>query len=128
MVLIIDTFFNLIFHPGSTMQIQRKQNKRKRKKKSWRWKLRPILTLSLLSNSSTTRFHHTVPVDTDSESIGIDHRATVCISHKIDDFIGELHDTNRVIIGSKDQRSEYLFILESTRISRGREGEPQLQV
>ena len=28
----------------------------------------------------------------------------------------------------KDERSEYLFILESTRISRGREGAPQLEV
>ena len=49
--------------------------------------------------STTTRFHHVVPMETDSESIGIDNRASICISHKIYDFVGEMHDTNRVIIG-----------------------------
>ena len=108
MVFIIDTFFNLLFHPASKMKIQRKQNKWKRKKKYWQWKLQRCFTMSLLSISSTTTFHHTVPVDTDSESIGIGNRATVCISHTIDDFIGELHDTDSVIIGYNGSRTANL--------------------
>ena len=108
MVLFIDCFFNILFFLASHMHIQRKQNRWKRKKKSWKWKLRPIVTLSLLSLSFTTRYHHTVPVDTDSESIGVDNRATACISHKIDDFIGELHDSNLVIIGYNGSRTANL--------------------
>lgn len=38
-------------------------------------------------------------MDTDSETIGINNRASVCISHKIEDFVRELHDTNRIIVG-----------------------------
>ena len=62
-------------------------------------KLRTAVVASIITVSSTTRFHHVVPMDTDSEAIGIDNRASVCISHKIEDFVGELHETNRVIVG-----------------------------
>ena len=82
------------------MRIHRKRKKPiKTRRRSWQWKLRSLLVVSTLSMTCTTRFHHAVPMDTDSEAIGIDNRASVCISHKIDDFIGELHDSNRVIIG-----------------------------
>ena len=50
-------------------------------------------------------FNLNVRVDTDSEAIGIDNRATAYISHKIDDFVGELYDTNRVIIGYNGSRT-----------------------
>ena len=49
--------------------------------------------------STTTRYHHAYPMDTDSQSIGIDNRASACISHVATDFIGTLQDTNTKIIG-----------------------------
>lgn len=50
---------------------------------------------------STTRRAHTnrAPFDTDACPIGIDNRASACISHKIDDFIGPLRKVNRSIKG-----------------------------
>ena len=77
----------------------------KHQRRSFRWKLRPLTALTIISMSSTTQFHHSVPTDTDSEAIGVDNRASACISHKIDDFIDELHDTNRVIIGFNGSRT-----------------------
>ena len=105
MVVAIDLFFSLLFHPAQNIRTTHKKTRQKHKTCSLRWKLRPMITMSLISMSSTTRFHHTVRVDTDSEAIGIDNRATACISHKIDDFVGELYDTNRVIIGYNGSRT-----------------------
>ena len=45
------------------------------------------------------RYHHVTRVDTDSEMIGIDNRATACIASKADDIISDLIPTNRTIIG-----------------------------
>ena len=50
--------------------------------------------------TTTTRYHHSYPMDTDSQSIGIDNRASACISHKASDFIGALRPTNTKIIGN----------------------------
>ena len=49
--------------------------------------------------AAITRYHHVTRVDTDSEMIGIDNRATACISPKADDIISDLIPTNRTIIG-----------------------------
>ena len=46
-----------------------------------------------VNNSNISTF------DTDSIPIGIDNRCTACISHKIEDFVGPLRDTNRIIRG-----------------------------
>ena len=42
---------------------------------------------------------HTIETqfDTDSQPIGLDNRASACISHKSTDFVGPLMDSNRVI-------------------------------
>lgn len=48
--------------------------------------------------STTTRYHINIRVDTDSEAVGVDNRATARISHKIGDLVGPLADTNRVIV------------------------------
>ena len=48
---------------------------------------------------ATTRYHHVTRIATDSEMIGINNRATACISHRTEDFIGDLVPTNRTIIG-----------------------------
>ena len=105
MVVAIDMYFSLLFHPAKYLRYPHRKVQRRHKTRSLRWKLRPLTAASIISMSSTTRFHHTVRVDSDSESIGIDNRATACISHKIDDFVGELYDTNRVILGYNGSRT-----------------------
>ena len=55
--------------------------------------------------STTTRYHTNIRVDTDSEAIGVDNRAAACISHRIEDFVGPLADTNRVIVGYNGSRT-----------------------
>ena len=40
-----------------------------------------------------------VKVDTDSDPIGINNRWSVCISHKIEDFIDSPTESKRVIEG-----------------------------
>ena len=37
--------------------------------------------------------------DTDSVSIGVDNRCSGCISHRIEDFEGQMTDTNKVVKG-----------------------------
>ena len=65
-----------MFLPANNMRIHRKRKKPiKTRRRSWQWKLRPLLVVSTLSMTCTTRFHHAVPMDTDSEAIGIDNRA-----------------------------------------------------
>lgn len=87
------------------MTITRPQPKYKQRNKSWKWKLRTVQAFTTLSLSTTTRYHTSIPTDTDSEAIGIDNRAYACISHKVDDFVGELKATNRVIIGYNDSKT-----------------------
>ena len=91
----------MLFFPARNMTLpQRKQSrKRKIRKRNWSWKLRPILTCAVISMPATTRYHHVTRIDTDSEEIGVDNRATACISHRADNFIGDLIPSNRSIIG-----------------------------
>ena len=49
-------------------------------------------------------------MDTDSQSIGIDNRASACISHVAADFIGPLNDTNTKIIGYNGTKTGNLKI------------------
>ena len=88
---------------------KQKKGKRSPRIKGWplkrhkRWlPTRPLpmmMMAALAMNSTTTKAQHQVEFDTDSYKIGIDNRASACISHKAADFEGELHDTNRVIKG-----------------------------
>ena len=107
---IITIFFQMIFYPATTMHLLRRKVRYKSRitKRSWKWKLRPILTYSLLSMSSTTRYHHVVAMDNDAEAIGIDNGASACISHQVDDFIGDPHDSNRVIVGYNGSKTRNL--------------------
>lgn len=49
--------------------------------------------------SSTSTYHNVSPIDSDAQSIGIINRASACISHCIDDFVGKMTPTRRTIIG-----------------------------
>ena len=49
-------------------------------------------------------------MDTDSQSIGIDNRASACISHVASDFIGPLYHTNTKIIGYNGTKTGNLKI------------------
>ena len=95
----INFIFFILFYPASKMKTTKKHNIKKTRRRSWRWKFRPIQTLPLLAMSSTTIYHNVSPIDFDAKSIGIDNRASVCISHCIDDFIGDMIPTRRKIIG-----------------------------
>jgi transposase InsO family protein len=44
-------------------------------------------------------YENSLAFDTDSGPIGIDNRCTACISHRIEDFEGQLIDSNRFIKG-----------------------------
>lgn len=102
----IDIIFLIIFYPAKHMTTPaRPKIKYKIRKRSWRWKLRPLLAMSLVCMSTTTRYHTGIPTGVDSESIGIDNRATACISHQASDFVGTLRDTNRVIVGYNGSRT-----------------------
>ena len=58
--------------------------------------------------SATTTYHSIKPFDSDAESIGIDNRASACISHDITDFVGDLIDTKRTIIGYHGTKTSHL--------------------
>ena len=107
---IVNSPFHILFYPASNMTLPRHKVKYKSRisKRSFKWKLRPILACSSISMSSTTWFHHVVALDTDVEAIGVDNRASVCISHKVEDFIGDLHESNHVIIGYNGSRTRNL--------------------
>jgi len=59
----------------------------------------PITSHQVIAISATIQFHHVSRINKDSECIGIDNWAPSCISHKIDDFVGDLIGTNCKIIG-----------------------------
>ena len=51
------------------------------------------------TKTSTPRNDNVFQMDTDSATIGIDNRCSLCISHIAEDFVGELRDSNRKIRG-----------------------------
>lgn len=53
---------------------------------------------------------HTVDFDADAATIGIDNRCSGCISHEINDFVGPLRDTTRVIRGFGGTRVTHLKV------------------
>ena len=103
----IDFIFVILFFPASQLFLSRRKKKsRKRiRKRNWSWKLRPLVACTVISMPATTRYHHVTRVDTDSEMIGVDNRATAYISHKADDFIDDSIPTNRTIIGYNGSRT-----------------------
>ena len=55
---------------------------------------------------SANAYENSMAFDTDSGPIGIDNRCTACISHRIEDFEGQLYDSNRVIKGFGGTRTQ----------------------
>ena len=104
---IIEMIFTVIFYPATKMKFKttRRKYQTKLKTRNQPWRLRSVLIYSNIIMNATTTYHNYYPIDTDSESIGIDNRATACISHCIDDFIGELVDTRRTIIGYNNTKT-----------------------
>ena len=51
----------------------------------------------------------TVLFDTDTKAIGIENRCSACISHDIDDFVGPVHKSDKVIsaFGGRQQMRVY---------------------
>ena len=77
------------------------------------WVLHTILEiehLPLLCMNATTVYHNFRPIEPDDESIGIGNRASACISHCIYDFIGDMVETNRAIIGYNNSKTNNLLM------------------
>ena len=76
----------------------------------WRIRRAEILGMETLIVNTTTNFageevrDNRVHFDTDSGRIGIDNRASACISHYIGDFVGPLVKVNRAIKGFGGER------------------------
>ena len=102
---IIDLIFWIIFYPASKMPPSGKKNCKKHRRRNKIWKLRPIHTLPLLCMNATTVYQNCRPLDPDAESIGIDNRASACISHCIDDFVSDMIPTNKTIIGYNNSKT-----------------------
>ena len=53
--------------------------------------------MAMPTKTSTPRNDNVFKIDTDSETIGIDNRCSLCISQIAEDFIGELRKSRRKI-------------------------------
>ena len=67
-------------------------------------RMRQLITFSVLAmladkKNKTINKQRTTLFDTDAEQIGIDNRCSACISHRIEDFIGQPIPTKRSIKG-----------------------------
>ena len=60
-------------------------------RKHAKWKREHLITYHAVAMQASKGKHSTeIHFDTDSSSIGVDNRASACISHEPTDFIGEL--------------------------------------
>ena len=59
----------------------------------------PIVAMPTKDQISVSREQRIVNTDTDSDTIGIDNRCSACISHRIEDFIGNPVESKRTIRG-----------------------------
>ena len=64
-----------------------------------RWLLSFHAVVHETVNDRTSKKQREGIFDTDSENIGIDNRCSACISHKAEDFVGELKHSDRSIKG-----------------------------
>ena len=55
--------------------------------------------MAMRTKNSTPINDDVFQMDTDSATIGIDNRCTLCISHNAEDFVGELRESRRKIRG-----------------------------
>lgn len=89
----------------SQNQIDYKRRRKRKYNHIWRQQSTKICGMeSLLINSTTNSAGDEVHenyarFDTDSGRVGIDNRASACISHDISDFVGPLKKVNRAIKG-----------------------------
>jgi hypothetical protein len=52
-----------------------------------------LMAVSMVAKSTVATYDNESQFDTDSEAVGIDNRASSCISHEVSDFVGPLQDT-----------------------------------
>ena len=71
----------------------------KRKKKGIGIFNMAMSALAMQAKTPKTKAARMIHFDTDSYEIGIDNRCSRCISHHIDDFVGNLRDTQQTIKG-----------------------------
>ena len=64
-----------------------------------------VMSVMAMRTENMSIKHHKAYFDTDSKSIGIDNRCSACISHDLNDFVGEVYKTDRVIKGFAGTRT-----------------------
>ena len=82
--------------------------------------------LIIVNESRTKRTKptsRTVLFDTDTKAIGIDNRCSACISHDINDFVGPVHKSDKVIsaFGGRQQIRVYKGTITQLVLRSGRE-------
>ena len=90
--------FNLLIYINERYNQTTFQPKRKARFKGSP-KRRRMICHAVAVYSSTLKAHRITTFDTDSNTIGIDNRASGCFSHVSTDFIGPLRDSNRIVKG-----------------------------
>ena len=79
-----------------------------KKKKSRVRNRKMILSIAYAAtamNAELDKRTNVIPFDSDSAPIGVDNRCTACISHIVEDFIGNLVDSKRTIKGFGGSRT-----------------------
>ncbi|GFH52929.1 hypothetical protein CTEN210_09405 [Chaetoceros tenuissimus] len=69
-----------------------------------------LLAMQAVAFSTSFKGTRSTKFDTDSGDVGIDNRCSACISHKVDDFVGDLRETNRVIKGYGGTKTANLMV------------------
>jgi hypothetical protein len=59
-----------------------------------------------MQTQSANAYENSMAFDTDSGPTGIDNRCAACVSHRIEDFEGQLVDSNRSIKGFGGTRTK----------------------
>ena len=70
----------------------------------WKRRIPAAIAMAAIAMPATNAFgepirSNAIQFDTDSGRVGVDNRCSACISHKIGDFAGPIHDVRRAIKG-----------------------------
>ena len=104
----MDYAWNILNNLQTSKRIKRRKSKARRmsmpKINKRRWindaiTAYPIIAMIAKDQYKIPGEQRLVKIDTDSDSIGIDNRCSACISHRIEDFVGNPTESKRTIRG-----------------------------
>ena len=94
-----NTINRLVIRAENLMQISKRKKKKTTKVRTRLWKSTVIINVAVAMQAKSAAEERTIQFDTDSVPVGIDNRCSACISHKAEDFIGQLKDSSKSIKG-----------------------------